>query len=161
MARSIHSSTTPTPGYPRPVVAAAADSTYPLYWEEASQHYDELPPPCLAGSSRGGRSRGPWQEQWVLMGVHAATHKVELRDACLPVLVLVGGGVAAREGLDRLERRRRMGSRQEVVLLVFLCAACPRGEVLLQSCAAHAGAGGLFLVFSWLAYGSACFAVPP
>jgi hypothetical protein len=39
MARSIHSSTTPTPGYPRPVVAAAADSTYPLYWEEASQHY--------------------------------------------------------------------------------------------------------------------------
>jgi hypothetical protein len=46
----------------------------------------------------------------ILCGIHIL---------CVCILfLLVGGGVAAREGLDRLERQRRTGLRREVLLTV-------------------------------------------
>jgi hypothetical protein len=56
------------------------------------------------GPSRGGRSRGPWP------GTAGAPGCTRLR----VLILLVDGGVAVRDGLDRLQRRHQTGARQEV-----------------------------------------------
>uniref|UniRef100_A0A0A9G6V5 Uncharacterized protein n=1 Tax=Arundo donax TaxID=35708 RepID=A0A0A9G6V5_ARUDO len=95
----------------------------------------------------------PGQEQRVLLGVRAAADKAELPKTHLSLhlvvvvlllFLLVPGGVAGRERLDRLKRRRPgagcalAGRREEVV--VVRRAAGQGGEVALRAGAAHAGA---------------------
>jgi hypothetical protein len=40
------------------------------------------------------------KKHWVVMGVHAATHKVELRHACLPVLCVYASSSSSVEALQ-------------------------------------------------------------
>lgn len=110
---------------------------------------------AAAGAEEAGAEavdpEAPGQEQRVLLRVRAAADEAELPEAQLPVLrvgillvffLVVGGGLAIRERLDRLERRRARarrralaGRREEVVVIR---AAGKGGDVPLRAGAAHA-----------------------
>jgi hypothetical protein len=58
-------------------------------WAIPDQSSPPIPPTLCTG-----------KKHWVLMGVHAATHKVELRHACLPVLCVYASSSSSVEALQ-------------------------------------------------------------